>query len=142
MIEPVSVERVVDKQISAVRDVAESKGVSVHVEHTGTAATVQTIPAVIDIVIANILKNAVKYTDQKIINVFVTPDEVVIQDYGPGIDKTVQGTLFDRFNRGENRNPDGTGIGLALVRRFCDQYGWVIDFQSEETKGTRVAVAF
>ncbi len=142
MIEPVSVERVVDKQISAVRDVAESKGVSVHVEHAGTAATVETIPAVIDIVIGNILKNAVKYTDQKIINVFVTADEVVIQDYGPGIDKTVQGTLFDRFNRGENRNPDGTGIGLALVRRFCDQYGWAIDFRSEETKGTRVAVAF
>ena len=142
MIEPVSVERVVDKQISAVRDVAESKGVSVHVEHAGTAATVETIPAVIYIVIGNILKNAVKYTDQKIINVFVTADEVVIQDYGPGIDKTVQGTLFDRFNRGENRNPDGTGIGLALVRRFCDQYGWAIDFRSEETKGTRVAVAF
>ena len=142
MIEPVSVERVVDKQISAVRDVADSKGVTVHVEHSEEAATVHTIPAVIDIVIGNILKNAVKYTDQKIINVFVTSEEVVIQDYGPGIDKSVQTTLFDRFNRGENRNPDGTGIGLALVRRFCDQYGWAIDFRSEERKGTRVAVAF
>ena len=142
MIEPVSVERVVDNQITAVRDVADSKGVTVHVEHTEKAATVHTIPAVIDIVIGNILKNAVKYTDQKIINVFVTAKEVVIQDYGPGIDKTVQKTLFDRFNRGENRNPDGTGIGLALVRRFCDQYGWDIDFHSEEHKGTRVAVAF
>ncbi len=142
MIEPVSVERVVDKQISAVRDVADSKGVTVHVEHSEEAATVHTIPAVIDIVIGNILKNAVKYTDQKIINVFVTSEEVVIQDYGPGIDKSVQTTLFDRFNRGENRNPDSTGIGLALVRRFCDQYGWAIDFRSEERKGTRVAVAF
>ena len=65
MIEPVSVERVVDKQISAVRDVADSKGVTVHVEHSEEAATVHTIPAVIDIVIGNILKNAVKYTDQK-----------------------------------------------------------------------------
>jgi signal transduction histidine kinase len=142
MIEPVSVERVVDKQISAVHDVAENKGVTVHVEHAGRVAMVQTIPAVIDIVIGNILKNAVKYTDKKVINVFVTDEGVVIQDYGPGIDKAVQETLFDRFNRGENRNPDGTGIGLALVRRFCDQYGWVIDFRSEETKGTRVAVAF
>ena len=142
MIEPVSVERVVDNQISAVRDVADSKGVVVHVEHTEEAATVHTIPAVIDIVIGNILKNAVKYTDQKIINVFVTVKEVIIQDYGPGIDKAAQSTLFDRFNRGENRNPDGTGIGLALVRRFCDQYGWAIDFRSEERKGTRVAVAF
>ena len=142
MIEPVSVERVVDNQITAVRDVADSKGVTVHVEHIEEATTVHTIPAVIDIVIGNILKNAVKYTDQKIINVFVTAKEVVIQDYGPGIDKTVQATLFDRFNRGENRNPDGTGIGLALVRRFCDQYGWNIDFHSEERKGTRVAVAF
>lgn len=142
MIEPLSIERVVDNQIAAVHEVASSKGIVLNFEITGAAATVQTIPAVANIVIGNILKNAVKYTDRKLISVYLTPSEIVIQDYGPGIDATVQETLFDRFNRGEHRNSDGTGIGLALVRRFCDQYGWVIDFRSEIDKGTRIAVVF
>jgi signal transduction histidine kinase len=105
-------------------------------------AEINTIPAVIEIVIGNILKNAVKYTDQNVINIFVDTAESVIQDYGPGIDRSVQATLFDRFNRGHNRNPAGSGIGLALVRRFCEQYGWAIDFRSDQETGTRVAVVF
>ena len=141
MVEPVSVKRVIDAQIAAVQDVVEKKGITVNVEEAGDA-TINTIPAVMEIVIGNILKNAVKYTNQEVINIFVENDEVVIQDYGPGIDRSVQATLFDRFNRGQNRNPDGSGIGLALDRRFCEQYGWGIDFRSDQDTGTRVAVAF
>tara|TARA_R110002096_G_scaffold16329_3_gene55983 strand:- start:6815 stop:8089 length:1275 start_codon:yes stop_codon:yes gene_type:complete len=141
MVEPVSIKRVVDVQIAAVRDVVERKGITVTVQQT-TDSTVNTIPAVIEIVIGNILHNAVKYTNQNVINIFVGDSEIVIQDYGPGIDRTAQQTLFDRFNRGQNRNPDGSGIGLALVRRFCEQYGWTIDFRSDLDSGTRVAVAF
>lgn len=141
MVEPVSVKRVIEAQVAAVRDVVERKGITVNVEESAET-TINTIPAVIEIVIGNILKNAVKYTNQDVINIFVENGEVVIQDYGPGIDRSVQATLFDRFNRGHNRNPDGSGIGLALVRRFCEQYGWVIDFRSDQETGTRVAVAF
>jgi signal transduction histidine kinase len=142
MVEPVSVRRVIEAQIAAVQDVVQKKGIKVNVEGTSPDTTVNTIPAVIEIVIGNILKNAVKYTNQNVINIFVENDEIVIQDYGPGIDRTVQAALFDRFNRGKHRDSDGSGIGLALVRRFCEQYGWVIDFRSDQDSGTRVAVAF
>ena len=141
MVEPVSVKRVIDGQIAAVHDVAERKGIRVHVEQRAES-TIDTIPAVIEIVLGNILKNAVKYTNKDVINIFIDAKEIVIQDYGPGIDRSVQNTLFDRFTRGQNRNPDGSGIGLALVRRFCEQYGWGIHFQSHQDTGTRVAVVF
>ena len=141
MVEPVSIKHVVDGQIAAVRDVVEKKGITVNVAQDADTI-IHTIPAVVEIVIGNILKNAVKYTNKNVINIFVEKDEVVIQDYGPGIDRSTQATLFDRFNRGHNRNPDGSGIGLALVRRFCEQYGWGIDFKSDRKSGTRVAVAF
>ncbi|MFT4581397.1 MAG: signal transduction histidine kinase [Gammaproteobacteria bacterium] len=114
----------------------------VNVEGAVPDMTINTIPAVIEIVIGNILKNAVKCTNQNVINIFVENDEVVIQDYGPGIDRAVQALLFDRFNRGKCRDSDGSGIDLALVRRFRDQYGWAIDFRSDQDSGTRVAVAF
>jgi len=133
---------VVNNQIAALRGVTDSKGIVFNIESHGGAPTVETIPAVANIVIGNILQNAVKYTDRNVISVYLLPHEVVIQDSGPGIDESTQETLFDRFNRGTNRNSDGTGIGLALVRRFCDQYGWTIDFHSELSKGTRISVAF
>ncbi len=142
MVEPVSIEQVVENQLAAVREVADAKGIALHVERHGEPPTVRTIPAVANIVIGNILNNAVKYTDRNVISVYLTASEVVIQDYGPGIDASVQATLFDRFKRGANRDPDGSGIGLALVRRFCDQYGWRIDFRSELEQGTRIAVGF
>ncbi|MFT4562551.1 MAG: signal transduction histidine kinase [Gammaproteobacteria bacterium] len=142
LVEPVSVQKVVEAQIAAVQDVVQKKGITVNVEGTVQDTTINTIPAVMEIVIENILKNAVKYTNQNVIIIFVENDEIVIQDYGPGIDRSIQAKLFDRFNRGEHRNSDGSGIGLALVRRFCEQYGWVIDFRSDQDSGTRVAVAF
>ena len=123
LVVPVAVDEVINEQVAAVREITNRKGITVNIE-TKAESTVNTIPAVINIVLGNILKNAVKYTNRDVINIFVTDHEVVIQDYGPGIDERTQETLFDRFNRGNNRNPDGTGIGLALVRRFCDQYGW------------------
>ena len=141
LVVPVAVDEVINEQVAAVREITNRKGITVNIE-TKAESTVNSIPAVINIVLGNILKNAVKYTNRDVINIFVTDHEVVIQDYGPGIDERTQETLFDRFNRGNNRNPDGTGIGLALVRRFCDQYGWAIDFRSVEDEGTRVAVAF
>ncbi len=142
LVEPVSIEGVVETQINVVREVAERKGIRVNVEREGDPATVNTIPAVANIVIGNILKNAIKYTDRDVVSVFVTARDVVVQDYGPGIDRSAQGALFERFERGRQRDPDGSGIGLALVRRFCEQYGWTIDFRSEVNKGTRVAVSF
>ena len=142
LVEPVDLDKVVDDQIAAVRDITAAKGILVNVERNSDPGTIYTIPAVINIVIGNILKNAVKYTDRNVVNVFRARGEVVIQDYGPGVDQATQARLFDRFNRGQTRDADGSGIGLALVRRFCDQYGWTIDFRSDEHKGTRVAIEF
>jgi signal transduction histidine kinase len=39
-------------------------------------------------------------------------------------------------------NSDGAGIGLSLVKRICDRYGWRIRLESQEDKGTRVIVDF
>ena len=142
MLEPVSVERVVEQQLAALQDIAARKGITLNVERCEGPTMVEAIPAVINIVIGNILKNAVKYTDRDLISVFLRPREVVVQDYGPGIDLREQASLFDRHHRGSQHEADGNGIGLALVRRFCDEYGWAIDFRSEVNIGTRVAVAF
>ena len=101
MIEPVSVKHVIQSQIEAVSDVTSKKGITVHLKQVKDA-TVNAIPAVINIVIGNILKNAIKYTDKKSINVFVENNSIVIQDYGPGMDDETRDKVFERFERGRN----------------------------------------
>jgi signal transduction histidine kinase len=140
--ESVSLAAVVDEQLAVLADTTRQRGIAVEVTHTVPQATVRTIPAVIHIVVGNILKNAVKYTDQDRIRVTSATDELVIEDFGPGIDPARQAGLFDRFDRAGRGQDDGCGIGLALVRRFCDQYGWRIDFRSAPRAGTRVALQF
>ena len=140
--ESVCIAQVVAQQVAALREVAASRGVVIEVMQDADAATIQAIPAVMDIVLGNILNNAIKYTDRKLVTLHIGTRQVVVQDYGPGIDATAQAKLFERFNRGGEQDATGTGIGLALVRRFCDQYGWTLDFQSTASEGTRIAVNF
>lgn len=141
-LEDVCIAQVVEQQVAALRDAADSRGVVIEVRQAASAATIQAIPAVVDIVLGNIIKNAIKYTDRKLVTLYIDARQVVVQDYGPGIDSAAQAKLFERFHRGSEHDNTGTGIGLALVRRFCDQYGWTLDFQSAHSEGTRIAVNF
>jgi signal transduction histidine kinase len=36
----------------------------------------------------------------------------------------------------------GAGIGLSLVKRICDCYGWQVRLESKENQGTRVRIDF
>lgn len=146
LVEPVSVAQVVAQQVAALREIATNKGVAFAIDDDGDASTVEAIPAVINIVIGNILKNAVKYTNRERVSVFLRPRQVVIQDYGPGIDEDLRLRMFERHVRGTESEAraasDSNGIGLALVRRFCEAYGWRIELDSTLGSGTRVALQF
>ena len=37
---------------------------------------------------------------------------------------------------------EGAGIGLSLVKRICDRYGWQVRLESKENQGTVVTVDF
>jgi len=53
---------------------------------------------------------------------------VEIQDNGPGIPDDMRRHMFDPFI---STNPGGTGLGLALVAKFVDDHGGVIDVESQ-----------
>jgi len=75
-------------------------------------------------VLANILDNAVKYSDKQgeiIVTAFVKDGGVVIrvQDFGCGIRHEDRDKVFDKFFRGNNpaaRYKGGTGLGLAIAK--------------------------
>ena len=140
--ETVCLIQVVTAQVAALEDVARSRGIVIEVVENTQTATVEAIPAVVDIVLGNMLRNAIKYTDRKLISLRIDARQVSVQDYGPGIDPAMQARLFERFARGAEAQTTGSGIGLALVQRFCNQYGWTLNLQSTPSEGTRITVTF
>lgn len=99
-------------------------------------------------VITNMLTNAVKYTDKgqitlEISGVYVGKDEidlrVCVADTGKGIkdeDKEKLFTAFERLEEKENRNIEGTGLGLALSQRILHKMGSELEVESVYKEGS------
>ena len=86
----------------------------------------------------NLISNALRYTppDGKIL---LTAEEVkdfvqfTVRDTGSGIEAERLATIFDRFS---TQSDKGTGLGLALVRRFVEALGGQIAVESRLGHGT------
>lgn len=141
--ELVDVDEVVAEQVQLLREMTEQRGVVINVHREGQP-TVSGIPSVVRVVLGNLLRNAVNYTSEPVVDVFISGTGVVIQDYGPGIEPELQSAMFERFVRGarDDRTAAGSGIGLALVQRLCQQFRWSIQVASGDSAGTRIALEF
>ena len=64
---------------------------------------------------------------------------VVIEDNGSGISPETMGSLFEPFHSDKK---SGTGLGLLIVRRIVREHGGEIEVDSEEGRGTRIALFF
>jgi signal transduction histidine kinase len=64
------------------------------------------------------------------------------EDNGTGIPQEGLGRIFDMFQRMHGPEYEGTGIGLALVRKVTERMGGHVGVESEEGKGSRFWVEF
>ena len=97
---------------------------------------------VLAILVGNLLRNAFSYTDQGEVNVSIDPNKVVIQDTGVGIAPERVAELYRPFMRGESAQRGGHGVGLSIVRRLSDRFGWPVHIDSQPGVGTRVEITF
>lgn len=101
-------------------------------------ARVRADASALGIVLSNLVDNALRHTRAGTIRCSWAAGTLRIEDTGSGIAPEALPHIFERHYRAA---PDGFGIGLALVKRICDRYGWRVEVESGIGAGTRVALA-
>jgi signal transduction histidine kinase/HAMP domain-containing protein len=94
--------------------------------------------------VRNLAENAVKHTRAGRIVLRAYPAginvRVEIEDTGAGMTADTQRHVFDRFYRGQDRDAEGFGLGLAIVRQAVQTLGGRLELESAPGKGTLVRI--
>jgi signal transduction histidine kinase len=93
----------------------------------------------LQLVLANLIKNAVQYTERGFVRVTYDEPRLTVADSGSGIAPEHLPQVFDRHYRA-GREQDGLGLGLAIVRRICDDLGWKIEVASKPDSGSAFSI--
>lgn len=132
----------------SVADYAKGKGINIifdtEIEEKMMACDVDKIERIM----LNLLSNAIKYSKDIgniYVNVFEKGESIIIsvKDNGIGIPKDKVNEIFDRFKRVDsalNRNCEGSGIGLALVKSLVEKLQGNIWVESKWGEGTEFFV--
>ncbi len=91
-------------------------------------------------VIDNLLSNAMKYSDKSTpITIRLKGTKLTVEDRGIGMDEATLVKIFERYYQADTRR-EGEGIGLALVKSYCDGMKIAIQIRSRKDEGTVVTL--
>lgn len=133
---------------------AQSKGLRLIMEiDRDMPAKLMGDPPRIRQILANLLGNAIKFTDSGTITVTVKHldgsdgsayVEICVADTGIGMTDEQQGQLFQPFSQGDasiTRRYGGTGLGLAISQRLVEMMNGTIEIESAAGKGSRFTIS-
>lgn len=99
-------------------------------------------PQVLHVVVGNLLRNACNYTDAGQVEAVVEVDRVTVRDTGIGMSQEVLARIFEPFFRADPERREGHGLGMPIVHRLCERFGWRITLESTPGQGTTAVVNF
>lgn len=146
----VSLAELVKQEIAQLERMADAGGVELDVDMPAETIALQLDETKVRQVIMNLVDNAIYYTPRGgKITVRLTQTakavELRVIDTGIGVPKDEQHKLFTRFYRAANAKrtrPDGTGIGLYMVKKAVVAMGGAVIFDSTEGKGSIFGFSF
>lgn len=145
--QPVALDELARRAVADLAAVAQAKGVDVGV-HECAAASVQGQPEALNILLRNLVENAVKYTPQGgTVDISVQSTAggavVTVEDSGPGIPPEERERVFDRFYRIAGSEASGSGLGLAIIKAIAERHGATLVLDgSERLGGLKAVVTF
>lgn len=142
--EPISISELVQDIGHKYFIIAENKGIQFQCIVPRDLPLIVADIALIDRVIQNLVDNAIKFTPaggtvkielQKLSGVV----QVSIADTGEGIAEEDIPHIFDRYNKGSQKNMfqnEGAGLGLAIVKKILEVHNLSITVSSKKSEGT------
>jgi len=137
-LKPTYIPDVADNVIKELKSLTKSKNLRIKKEYDSKCPIVPVDPKLLRIIFQNLLSNAFKYTPNGgsvILAIKPQKSELLIKvaDTGAGIPKSAVPHIFTRFFRADNAkemDPEGTGLGLFIVKTIVDHAGCKIWFES------------
>ncbi len=130
-----------ERVVEIYRMPAQRKGLGIKV--TAEDIEVTGDPFLLEQVLANLLDNAIKYTEEGKIEVRIfrkTRRAVIeVEDTGIGIEAHQIPRIFERFyvvHRARSREKEGTGLGLSIVKHIVLKHKGKIEVESSPGKGS------
>jgi len=131
------------------REPAARKGLALKLAFDPALQTVEADPHRLGQILANLIGNAIKYTNRGSVTVGTWHDGsgggLFVRDTGIGVPREHLPRLGERFYRvdpSRSRQEGGTGLGLAIVKHLVRAHGWTMEIESTEGEGTAVRVSF
>ena len=127
---------------------AEKKGLKLETRVAPGLDVVTTDPARLTQILANLVGNALKFTDTGSISVVAEPRErdrwaLIVADTGIGIPEDEQRTIFEEFRQGEaeeHQGRGGTGLGLSIARKLVLALSGTLSLDSARGRGARFTI--
>lgn len=139
--EAICVNDLIAEEVERAKLLAADKPVTAEVRSTHRVY-VEAPEKVLSILLGNLLRNAFSYTDAGQVTVEIGAGKVSIRDTGVGIAAEKIEEMFRPFVRGEGNRRGGHGVGLTIVRRLSDRFGWPVSIASDPGVGTTVEISF
>jgi two-component system sensor histidine kinase TctE len=147
-LEAVDIASTAIKVMEQLAALADRRRIDLGLEAPEGALHVLAQPALLDALLANLLDNALRYTEEGgrvTLALARANDEIVLtlDDSGPGIPPDLRERVFERFYRAAPET-EGTGLGLAIVREAARAFGAQLHLEDrpDGARGLRVRVAF
>ena len=121
---------VIEKHVDAIHELTKLKSLTVETD-LSEEHRLLIDPFLLDIVLKNLLRNAIRYgTTEGPIRVITARECLSVSNYGPPLDVPFE-KLFERFYRNNNKKAS-LGLGLSLVKKICELNQLRIDYQYQD----------
>lgn len=141
---PVSLRAQVELALAPLRAAGAARDLVMEISIPETAV-VDADPALLQLLLDNLIGNAVRYTGRGTLRIGFSGNCLTVADTGPGIPQEHLARVFDRHYRASDV-PGGMGLGLSIVKRVCMAHGWTCDIDNVvadgQIGGTRATVRF
>jgi signal transduction histidine kinase len=131
----------VREEVERAQPLLEGKPVTLELEER-TRFALRAPPRVFAAMIGNLIRNACLYTESGTVRVRIDEDSVSVADSGIGMSADEIARTHQPYFRAGRSTSAGHGVGLSIVRRLSERFGWPVDLRSEVGAGTTATIHF